>query len=47
MITSGDLYRSVGGYPGSNHGMPICCDAMEAEIMPGDMFWWKRTPAPA
>jgi hypothetical protein len=37
LITCGDLYRSVGGYPGSDHGMPVCCDAMEAEILPGDI----------
>jgi hypothetical protein len=37
LINSGDLYRSIGGYPGSVHGMPVCCDAMEAEIMPGDI----------
>jgi len=24
-IRSGDLHRSVGGYPGTNHRMPICC----------------------
>ena len=23
VINSGDLYRSVGGYPGSMHGMPM------------------------
>ena len=38
LINSGDLYRSLGGYPGSVHGMPMCCDAMEAEIMPGDII---------
>ena len=37
LINSGELYRSLGGYPGSVHGMPVCCDAMEAEIMPGDV----------
>jgi hypothetical protein len=38
LINSGELYRSLGGYPGSIHGMPVCCDAMEAEIMPGDII---------
>jgi hypothetical protein len=36
VITSGELYRSLGGYPGSMHGMPACCDAMRAEMKPGD-----------
>jgi len=34
VINSGELYRSVGGYPGSMHGMPACCDAMRSEVMP-------------
>jgi hypothetical protein len=36
VMTSGELYRSLGGYPGSTHGMPACCDAMRAEMKPGD-----------
>jgi 5-methylcytosine-specific restriction protein A len=31
-ITSGDLHRSVGGYPGKDHRMPVCCDVMR-ELM--------------
>ena len=31
-ITSGDLHRSVGGYPGNDHRMPVCCDVMR-ELM--------------
>jgi hypothetical protein len=27
-LTSGELHRSVGGYPGKNHRMPVCCNAM-------------------
>lgn len=29
-IVSGDVHRSVGGYPSpdSNHRMPLCCEAM-------------------
>jgi hypothetical protein len=38
LVNSGELYRSLGGYPGSVHAMPVCCDAMEAEIMPGDII---------
>ena len=28
-VSSGDLHRKVGGYPGSNHRMPICCGVMK------------------
>ena len=27
-ITSGELHRLLGGYPGTNHRLPICCAAM-------------------
>jgi hypothetical protein len=45
LINSGDLYRSLGGYPGSKHGMPFCCDAMQAEMKPGDILLVERTGA--
>jgi len=28
-ITSGDLHRAIGGYPGANHRMPLCCLVMK------------------
>ena len=37
VINSGELYRSLGGYPGSIHGMPACCEAMRSEMKPGDV----------
>lgn len=43
LINSGELYRSLGGYPGSMHGMPSCCDAMQAEMKPGDTLLVERT----
>ena len=43
LISSGELYRSLGGYPGSAHGMPLCCDAMQAEMKPGDTLLLERT----
>jgi hypothetical protein len=43
LISSGELYRSLGGYPGSMHGMPSCCDAMQAEMKPGDVLLVERT----
>jgi hypothetical protein len=42
LINSGELYRSLGGYPGSMHGMPSCCDAMQAEIKAGDTVLIER-----
>ena len=38
VVTSGELYQLLGGYPGSTHGMPACCDAMRAEMKPGDIL---------
>lgn len=35
-IVSGDVHRKLGGYPGTNHRMPICCDAMYELMKPGD-----------
>lgn len=35
-ITSGDIHRAVGGYPGQNHRMPICCSVMRRLMRPGD-----------
>lgn len=28
VITSKDVHKLVGGYPGVSHRMPMCCDAM-------------------
>ena len=38
VINSRELYRSVGGYPGSMHGMPACCDAVRTEMKRGDIL---------
>ena len=27
-INSGKLHKYIGGYPGTNHRMPLCCDVM-------------------
>ena len=35
-ITSGKLHRQVGGYPGANHRMPVCCEVMYEEMGDGD-----------
>lgn len=38
LVSSGELYRSLGGYPGSTHGLPSCCNAMQAEMKAGDIL---------
>jgi hypothetical protein len=43
LINSGELYRTLGGYPGSTHGMPSCWDAMQAEMKLGDTLLLDRT----
>lgn len=35
-VTSGQLHRQVGGYPGNNHRMPVCCNVMRGEMEDGD-----------
>jgi 5-methylcytosine-specific restriction protein A len=35
-VQAGWLHRQVGGYPGRDHRMPVCCAAMRAEMQPGD-----------
>jgi hypothetical protein len=42
LINCGELYRSLGGYPGSTHGMSFCCEAMQAEMKPGDTLLVER-----
>lgn len=27
-INAGELHRTIGGYPGKGHRMPLCCEAM-------------------
>jgi hypothetical protein len=36
VIQSGNLHRLVGGYPGSNHRMPMCCNAMRQMMKEND-----------
>ena len=37
-MTSGELHRLVGGYPGPGHRMPICCNAMYGAMGEGDII---------
>lgn len=36
VISAADLDDEVDGHPGSGHRMPICCDAMVAEMWSDD-----------
>jgi len=36
VINSGDVHRTLGGYPGKTHQMPVCCQIMYKEQQPGD-----------
>jgi hypothetical protein len=42
LINCRELYRSLGGYPGSTHGMSCCCEAMQAEMKLGDTLLVER-----
>lgn len=35
-VRAGDLHRRVGGYPGGNHRMPVCCEVMRSVMLAGD-----------
>ena len=35
-VKAGELHRSLGGYPGHNHRMPVCCSVMRALMSAGD-----------
>ena len=35
-VRSGDLHREVGGYPGRDHRMPLCCAVMRDAMREGD-----------
>ena len=37
-VWSKDVHRQVGGYPGSNHRMPVCCDVMKENMQDGDLI---------
>jgi hypothetical protein len=45
LVKSRELYRASGGHPGSTHGMPLCCDAMQDEMRAGDVLLVERTGA--
>lgn len=36
-IRAGDLHRTLAGYPGTGHRMPVCCSVMRSLMLPGDV----------
>lgn len=36
VMTAGELHRRVGGYPGRDHRMPVCCNVMRRMLQKGD-----------
>ncbi len=36
-LNAGELHRALGDYPGENHRMPVCCDALYEEQRLGDV----------
>jgi hypothetical protein len=36
VVRSGDLHKIVGGYPGPNHRMTVCCDVIKKNRSQGD-----------
>ena len=37
-VSAGELHRQVGGYPGPDHRMPVCCRVMRDEMAAGDQL---------
>jgi 5-methylcytosine-specific restriction protein A len=37
-ITAGALHRRVGGYPGDDHRMPVCCEVMRRAMGANDVI---------
>lgn len=40
-LTSGNINREIGGYPGRNDNMPSCCDAMREFMIKGDIIIYE------
>jgi 5-methylcytosine-specific restriction protein A len=38
---SRDVHRRVGGYPGPNHRMPLCCSVMRRKMRDGDEILYE------
>ena len=45
-VESGNLHRQVGGYPDSNHRMPVCCEVMRRMMRRGDSILKEPSSGP-
>jgi hypothetical protein len=45
LINAGELHRRVGGYPGTNHRMPNCCQVMRAQMLDSADFVLDAPPS--
>ena len=45
LINAGQLHRGVGGYPGTNHRMPNCCQVMRAQMLDSADFVLDAPPS--
>jgi len=37
-VNAGELHRKVGGYPGRNHRVPLCCEVMRKNMQTADQI---------
>lgn len=37
-VNSGELHKKVGGYPGHNHRLPLCCKTMKNNLKEKDII---------
>lgn len=37
-LNAGLIHRELGGYPGNNHRIPVCCDAMKSLMLNNDFI---------
>lgn len=42
-VNAGNLHRRLGGYPGYDHRMPVCCDVMRQAMLTGDVVVTEST----
>jgi hypothetical protein len=46
-VNAGELHRTLGGYPGQSHHMPICCSVLREEAHIGNAEVVYETPSGA
>ena len=33
-VNAGEIHKGLGGYPGTDHRVPVCCNVMKAAMVP-------------